>query len=67
MTHVTAPPRVGLVGLGRTGSHLLERFSSGGPLRIVAGWDDAPEGIRLAESLGEMVPGRRLAEHRDGE
>ena len=58
MTHVTAPPRVGLVGLGRTGSHLLERFSSGGPLRIVAGWDDAPERIRLAESLGVNAVGK---------
>ncbi len=59
MTHVTAPPRVGLVGLGRTGSHLLEKFSSGGPLRIVAVWDDAPERTRLAKSLGVNVVAKR--------
>ncbi len=52
MTHASAPPRVGLVGVDRTGSHLLEKFSSGGPLRIVAVWDESPERTRLAESLG---------------
>ena len=36
-TDVAASPlRVGLFGLGRCGLHLIERFSTGGPFRIVA-------------------------------
>lgn len=37
MTDVAASPlRVGLIGLGRPSLHLIERFTTGGPFRVVA-------------------------------
>lgn len=63
MTDVAASPlRVGLIGLGRSGLHLIERFAAGGPFRIVAAFDDcttveavSPFKVRLATDLQEML------------
>lgn len=61
MTDVAASPlRVGLIGCGRVGMHLIERSAIGGPFQVVA-VDDAPSvgnliapfGVRLM-SLQEM-------------
>ena len=65
MTDAAASPlRVGLIGLGRPGLHLIERFAAGGPFRVVAGFDTtpgcaisdivAPFGVRCVQRLGEL-------------
>lgn len=42
MTDVAASPlRVVLIGCGRVGMHLIERFSVNGPFRVVAVCDDS--------------------------
>lgn len=55
MTGVAAPPlRVGLIGFGRVGLHLIERSAIGGPFKVVAACADVrvrellePFGVRL--------------------
>ncbi len=63
MTDCAASPlRVGLIGLGRPGLHLMERFASGGPFRVVAVWADpivaevvSPFGVRLVNHPRELL------------
>ncbi len=63
MTDVAASPlRVGLIGLGRPGLHLVERFASGGPFRVVAVWAESivaevvsPFGVRLVNHPRELL------------
>lgn len=63
MTDAAASPlRVGLIGLGRPGLHLIERFAAGGPFQIVAAFNDSttadvvsPFGIRLETKLQELL------------
>lgn len=63
MTDVAASPlRVGLIGLGRPGLYLLERFATGGPFRVVAAFADpvvsgvvSPFGVRLVNHPGELL------------
>ena len=63
MTDVAASSlRVGLVGLDRPGLHLIERFASGGPFRVVAVWADpivaevvSPFGVRLVNHPRELL------------
>lgn len=65
MTDVAAPPlRVGLFGCGRFGLHLIERFTAGGPFRVVAVFDVtpgfalcdvvAPFGVRCVQTMQEL-------------
>lgn len=63
MTDAAASPlRIGLIGLGRPGLHLIERFAAGGPFRIVAAFDDSttaevvsPFGVRLATDFRDLL------------
>ncbi len=63
MTDVAASPlRVGLIGLGRPGLHLMERFAAGGPFLVVAVWADpivaevvSPFGVRLVNHPHELL------------
>ena len=63
MTDVAASPlRVGLIGLGRPGLYLMERFAAGGPFRVVAVWADpivaeviSPFGARLVNHPRELL------------
>ena len=55
------PLRVGLVGCGRVGLHLIERSAVGGPFQVVAASEEldvrrliAPFGVRLM-SLSELA------------
>ena len=62
MTDVAGSPlRVGLLGLGRSGLHLLECFATGGPLRVVAAFANpsvaellSPFGVRLVADPQEL-------------
>lgn len=62
MTDVAASPlRVGLIGCGRIGMHLIERSAIGGPFQVIAACDEqrvgeliAPFGVRLM-SLQELA------------
>lgn len=65
MADVAAPPlRVGLIGCGRVGMHLIEHFAAGGPFRVVAVADAtpgfaltnvvAPFGVRWVQNLEEL-------------
>lgn len=56
------PLRVGLIGLGRPGWHLIERFAATGPFRVVAAYADpslaanvASFGVRLVREPQELV------------
>lgn len=58
----TSPLRVGLVGLGRPGLFLIERFSVSGPFRVVATCADpcvaelvAPFGVRLVDHPQDLL------------
>ncbi len=63
MTDVAASQlRVGLIGLGRPGLHLIERFAAGGPFRIAAAFDASTTaevvsqfGVRLATDFRELL------------
>lgn len=63
MTDAAASPlRVALIGLGRPGLHLIERFAAGGPFQIVAASDDSatadaasPFGVRLATDVRVLL------------
>ncbi len=63
MTDVAASPlRVGLIGLGRPGLHLIERFAAGGSFRVVASFADpivaeivSPFGVRLVNHPRELL------------
>lgn len=62
MTDVAASPlRIGLIGCGRVGMHLIERSAIGGPFQVIAACDNpriseliAPLGVRLM-SLQELA------------
>ena len=54
MTDVAASPlRVGLIGLGRSGLHLIERFAAGGPFRVVAVFDATP-GFAISDVVSQF-------------
>ncbi len=63
MPGLAAPPlRVGLIGLGRSGLHLIECCATGGPFRIVAVFADplvadvvSPFGARLVKHPQELL------------
>lgn len=63
MTDVAASPlRVGMIGLGRPGLYLMERFATGGPFRVVAAFADpvvsglvSPFGARLVNHPRELL------------
>lgn len=63
MTDAAASPlRVGLIGCGRPGLHLIERFTLGGPFRVVAAFANptvasvvSPFGVKLVSHPQELL------------
>lgn len=57
--------RVGLIGGGRIGLHLIERFSAGGPFRVVAADQDFGVADAIASLGVRSLSLRQMAESKD--
>jgi|GEM_PF-950686 len=66
MTDVAASPlRVVLIGCGRVGMHLIERFSVNGPFRVVAVCDDSCAGDLIAPFGVRSMSLQQIAQSQD--
>ena len=66
MTDVAASPlRVGLIGCGRVGMHLIERFAVSGPFRVVAVCDDSCTGDLISPFGARLMSLKQLAQSQD--